>query len=131
MLQIYSLLKEIEEDLSKQKFTRLNAYPPVNLVKTGEFDFYYEFAVAGLNKDNIKLEVKDDTLFVSYTRSGEDTPNILYRGIADRNFSNKYPLPEFSVPSKTELKDGLLSVYFSINIPEERKPKVLTIDYKS
>lgn len=59
-------------------------YPPHNVVKIDDENFNIEMAVAGFNKDDVEVELKDGTLTISGERS-EDEREYAYKGISSRN----------------------------------------------
>tara|TARA_R100001143_G_scaffold58827_1_gene56983 strand:+ start:169 stop:603 length:435 start_codon:yes stop_codon:yes gene_type:complete len=106
----------------------LPSYPPHDLMKTEE-GYQIEMAVAGFSKDNLKIELKEDTLSISGEIKGDaHQSEYLYKGIAERKFVKHFSLCEHADVSDVTLKDGVLTIQITIAVPEKEKPKVLPIN---
>ena len=57
-----------EDDFFMNSVPSVN-YPPYNIVKTGDYTYNVEVALAGFSKDDINVEIKNNTLFVSFTEN--------------------------------------------------------------
>jgi molecular chaperone IbpA len=53
---------------------------------------------------------------------------VLYQGIATRDFKLKLAVAEFWEITNARLENGMLTVQFNKELPEEKKPKVIDID---
>ena len=105
-------------------------FPPYNIVKTGEFTYDVELALAGYSKDDITVDYADNILTVkSIKKSEEDTDKdgILHRGIAKRFFSKSFTIADDVEIKGAELKDGLLKISMERIIPEGKKPRSIEI----
>ncbi|WP_420434388.1 Hsp20 family protein [Hyphobacterium sp.] len=105
-------------------------FPPYNIEQLGENDYRIELAVAGFGEDDLSVEVQENVLTVSGrkdTKSEEDGPNYLYRGIAERAFERRFHLADHVVVDNAELKHGLLAVTLRREIPESAKPLRIAI----
>lgn len=105
-------------------------YPPYNIVKIDENKYVIEVAVAGFAKQDLEVEIKEDSLIVSGKLShGSDEPTqYLYKGIADRAFTRKFNLADTIEVKNTKLINGMLKVFLENVIPEHKKPKKLEIE---
>ncbi len=111
--------------------TNMPSFPHYNIVKTGDNKYYIEIALAGYNKKDIEVELKEGLLSIkSKKEEKEDTKDgeILHKGIAKRYFSKSFTIADDVKVKGAELKDGLLKVSMERVIPEHRKAK--TIDIK-
>ena len=100
-------------------------------MKTGDNKYDIEIALAGYNKKDIEVELKEGLLSIkSKKEEKEDTKDgeILHKGIAKRYFSKSFTIADDVKVKGAELKDGLLKVSMERVIPEHRKAK--TIDIK-
>ena len=62
-------------------------YPPYNIERLAENDYRITMAVAGFGKDDIKIEVREDTLSIRGEKKDAETERtFLHRGIASRGF---------------------------------------------
>ena len=116
------------EDLHRRLNSGKQNFPPYNVIRDGEKTLV-EVALAGYGKDDIKVVVEDATL--SIEGSGEpdnEDRQHLHRGIAKRKFKTSFSLAEYVEVISAELKDGLLTVALAQVVPEEKQPKVITIN---
>ncbi len=107
-----------------------STYPPHNIVKLSDEEFFIEIALAGFKREEIKMEEHQGLLTITGDKS-VDAPiasaHYQHRGIAARSFSKSFRIAEFFEVSSAVLEDGMLTVYFVKNIPDEAKPKLITI----
>lgn len=105
-------------------------YPPYNIVKTDENKYVIEIAVAGFGKQDIEVELKEDSLIVSgkLSQSTDDSSQYLYKGIADRAFIRKFNLADTIEVKNTKLINGMLKVFLENVIPESKKARKLDIE---
>ena len=105
-------------------------FPPYNIVKTGDFTYDVELALAGYSKDDITVDYADNVLTVkSIKKSDEskDEDGILHRGIAKRYFSKAFTIADDVEVKGAELKDGLLKISMERIVPEGKKPRSIDI----
>ena len=103
------------------------AFPPVNIVKTGEYTFVVELAVAGYKLDEIDITAEKNSLKVTGKKTEADERQYLTKGIAGRSFSRQFVLSDTVVVRGAELADGILSISLENVIPEEAKPRKISI----
>ena len=108
-------------------FRRVSTYPPYN-IKEKDDKGVIEFAVAGFNDKDLKVEVKENTLSIYGCKEKELQEDLMHKGISDRSFTKKFQLHKQIVVDGAKLKDGILSVKYHREIPESEKPR--TIDIK-
>ena len=108
-------------------FRRVSTYPPYN-IKEKDDKGVIEFAVAGFNDNDLKIEVKENTLSIYGCKEKELQEDLMHKGISDRSFTKKFQLHKQIVVDGAKLKDGILSVKYHREIPESEKPR--TIDIK-
>ena len=104
-------------------------YPPYNIRKEGEYNFVIEMALAGFGKKDIEVEVADGTLSIRSVKE-EDSDldgNQLYRGIAYRKFERKFTLADAVVVNGAKLENGMLLVDLERVVPEEKKPRLISV----
>ena len=106
-------------------------FPPYNIVKTGDFTYDVELALAGYSKDDITVDYADNILTVKSVKKSDeeskDEDGVLHRGIAKRYFSKAFTIAEDVEVKGAELKDGLLKVSMERIIPEAKKPRSIQI----
>ena len=104
------------------------SYPPYNIERTGDDSYRLTMAVAGFGPDDIELVVKENTLLVSGKVAGEaPKAEILYRGIAGRSFERRFVLADHIVVEGANLEHGLLHVSVKRVVPEQLKPRRISI----
>ena len=104
------------------------SYPPYNIIKLDELRHVIEIAVAGFTKADIDITLQEGKLSIvgEHTQNiNED--NIVYKGIAERNFERTFTLADTVVVQSAELEHGVLKVYLENILPEEKKPKKISI----
>ena len=102
-------------------------YPPYNIKKIDKENYQLEMALAGFSKDEIDVEVKENTLTISARTSDKEEDSFVHQGIARRAFKRRWTLAEHLEVDEAKLKDGILIVKMKLNLPEEKKPKTITI----
>lgn len=106
------------------------SYPPYNIERVSENDFRITMAVAGFARDDIKIELKEQTLQVRGEKKPEpdaESRQYVHRGIAQRAFERRFQLADHVEVKGADLKDGLLHIDLQRNIPERMKPRTITI----
>ena len=86
-------------------------------------------ALAGFNKDDIEVELADSELTVR-SKKREDSNkdvNLIHQGISHRSFNRKFTLSEEILVKNAEMKNGMLIIKLEKFIPENKKPKLISI----
>jgi len=114
------------ERLSEMADNKL--YPPHNVVKKDETHFSIELALAGYNKEQLTVEVKDGILVVAGGKGdGEVEREYLHRGISAKKFTRTFRLSEHVVVDGADFIDGLLVIDLRVEVPEEKRPRSIPI----
>lgn len=117
------------DELSRTSATATNSnYPPHNIVQIDEDNYLIEIAVAGFNKDNIDIQLKDSILTVKGKR--EDTRVYSHKGISSREFVRTFTLGEYVQVNGADLEDGILAIKLERVVPEEERPRSIEIGKK-
>ena len=103
------------------------AFPPVNVIKTGEYTFIIELAVAGYKQSEIEIVTEKNSLKIAAGKE-EDNRVYLAKGIAGRKFSRQFVLSDTVVVTAANLEDGILTIELENVIPEEQKPRRIAIE---
>lgn len=109
-------------------------YPPYNIEQLGEHEYRVELAVAGFSEDDLSIEVQENVLTISGKRvpsTENEARNFLHRGIAERSFERRFHLADNVEVRDADLKNGLLAVRLEREIPDEKKPRQISINGKS
>ena len=107
--------------------TASTGFPPYNIRKEGENNYVIEMALAGFGKKDIEVEVADGTLSIRSVKENVDDDSNLYRGIAYRNFERKFTIAEDVMVNGAKLEDGMLNIALERVIPDEKKPRLITV----
>jgi len=102
-------------------------FPPYNIRKEGDYNFVIELALAGLSKDDLEVEIADQTLTVRSIDKKEDEGELLHRGISHRQFTRTWTLAENVVVNEAKMENGMLVVRLEHVVPEEKKPRKISI----
>lgn len=103
------------------------SYPPYDIVSLDDETNLLNVAVAGFSKENLSVTLQDSVLTIEGAKSEKAEGEIVYQGIAARDFKLELAVAEFWEISGAIVKDGMLTVTFKKELPEEKKPKVITI----
>ena len=114
------------KNLEKVMNTSTN-YPPYNLKQFGQDSYLIEIALAGFQKEDIKVQQEKNVLTISGESKSEDANGYIHKGIGGRNFSRTFSLAEYVEVTSVMMQNGLLCVSLMKRIPEEAKPKVFEI----
>jgi len=93
-----------------------------------EAGLYFEVACTGLTKNDVKLDIEDDILKISYDKHEELLhPGTIHRGLSKKSFNLGYKISSKYDLSKADgkLENGLLEIF--IPITEKAKPKTIKI----
>jgi molecular chaperone IbpA len=106
-----------------------NSYPPYIIEAIGDDHYRATLAVAGFSRDELDLQVREDTLHVAGRQSDEAAkPNFLHRGIAGRSFKKQFRLADHVKVENAWLDNGLLTIDLVRELPEEMKPRSIAIE---
>ncbi len=105
-----------------------NSYPKYNIIRVDNETQVLELALAGWNRDEVKVELNDGVLIISGKKSDDKEPEYIHKGIANRNFIFKKALNRYWYVQKVSMEDGMLRIEFHLEVPEEAKPKVFQIN---
>jgi len=103
-------------------------WPPYNIERIGENDYRITMAIAGYSPEEVELTQHGPELIVTGQKKPEEGDRqILHRGLAIGNFRQAFKLADHVKVAHATLEKGLLSVDLVREIPEELKPRRITI----
>jgi molecular chaperone IbpA len=102
-------------------------YPPHNVVKLTEDSYVIELAVAGFAEPELDIETVENSLVITGEKSDKDEREYAHKGISARKFTRRFTLAEHVVVSGASLQNGILSISLERQVPEEKKPRKITI----
>jgi len=109
-------------------------YPPYNIERSDENNYRVTLAVAGFAEKDLSVDVKDRVLTITgkrETETADKSAGLLYQGIAGRSFERSFQLAEHVEVKAARLENGLLHVDLERIVPEEKKPRRITINAPS
>ena len=105
-----------------------DGYPPHNVIKYDSMKYDIEMAIAGFNKKDIHIEVKDHILSIKGDREKRrEEDAYVHKGISGRKFQKSFRLSEYTEVDGADLKDGILTVNLKVVLPEEKRPRTINI----
>jgi molecular chaperone IbpA len=104
-------------------------YPPHNIVRKDQYNYYIEMAVAGFKKDEITVEVEGDQITIKGERKRDEDTDVQYihRGLSARDFARQFQMAEHMIVKGAAIQDGILKIDLEFQIPEEKKARVIDI----
>ena len=122
----------LDTDINGMARVNVPNYPPYNIVKTGQFTYDIELALAGYSKSDVAVDYADNQLTIKsvkdeQTKEVEENEGMLHKGIAKRFFSKSFTIADDVEVKGAELKDGLLKVRLEKIVPEGKKPRTIKI----
>ena len=108
--------------------TKIQTYPPYNIIKEDNETYTIEIAVSGFKRDEIEITSEGGKLYVNGAiKTARTSDKYLHRGIGTRDFSHKFVLSDTVVVKDADIVDGLLVINLENIIPEEKKPRKIEI----
>jgi molecular chaperone IbpA len=108
-----------------------STYPPYNIELLAEDKYRITMAIAGFSKDEVSIEVVENTLQVTGTKPEKDEDRkFLHKGISERSFERKFQLGDHVKVLAADLEHGLLHVDLERVVPEAMKPRKIEIGSK-
>lgn len=105
-----------------------STYPPYNIIQIDDEETYLiEIAAAGFTKEDIDIVYKENQLTVTGNKDSDDA-DYVHKGIAARDFEQKFALADDVKVIGAQMKDGILTVRLEREIPEHKKPRTIEIE---
>lgn len=105
-------------------------FPPHNIIQLEPDRYLLTLAVAGFQPEELTVTVERDVLTVAGHKIDEpdkEGRQVLYRGIAFRDFSRQFKIGENVRVQQADLRHGLLNITLVREIPDAQKPKLIQI----
>lgn len=113
-------------DKFKEDAKSISNYPPYNIKKIDDDNYVIEIAVAGFTKEDITIDMNGSLLSITGTTK-EDNNTYIHKGIANRGFSRKFSLSEYTVVRGADLVHGMLEILVERIIPDNKKSQKIEI----
>jgi molecular chaperone IbpA len=103
-------------------------WPPYNIEKTGDNDYRIDMAIAGFRSEEVELTQNGPELVVVGQKAADaEGRQLLHQGLALRNFRQVFKLADHMKVVAADLDNGLLSIDIVREIPDELKPRRISI----
>lgn len=103
-------------------------YPPYNIEQLGDNDYRISMAVAGFTQEELELSFQENLLTVKGNKQADSERHYLYQGIAERGFERRFQLADYVRVKGADLKNGLLHIDLTREVPEAMKPRKIEIN---
>lgn len=108
--------------------TNSHSYPPYDLLRLDEDTYRISLAIAGFSREDIDVSVDNRTLIIKGEIVEVTDAEVVHKGIAGRKFVRSFALGEYMEVTGAEMKDGMLHINVDRIVPEDKKPKTITIN---
>ena len=103
-------------------------FPPYNILKMGEDTYRISLAVAGFSSEELSITAEQNLLTITSKRASRDGDReFLFRGIANRNFEQKFNLGEYVEVDGAILDNGMLHIDLVRRVPDAMKARTIPI----
>ena len=104
------------------------SYPPYNIELVSEDKYRIVMAVAGFSRDEIEIVSERDSLHVTGRKPKDETQRTyLHRGIAARDFEQRFQLANHVKVTTASFDNGMLTIELVREVPEALKPRKIAI----
>jgi molecular chaperone IbpA len=83
--------------------------------------------LAGFSNDDIEIEIVEGHLAVRSLKENIESEGTIHRGISYRKFDRKFTLADDIIVKEASLENGMLKIYLERIVPDEKKPRIITI----
>jgi len=107
-------------------WSKIPSFPFFNIVKYSKGKYGLEIGLAGYNKENVLIEVKDGVLTIE---GKVEDKNVEYvsKGLALRKFVKQFQLASDVIVDEAEMVDGLLKIKLGVKNPEVLEGKKIKV----
>lgn len=114
--------------LLEQRAESQPSYPPYNVELLAEDKYRIVMALAGFSRDEVEIVSERDTLHVSGRKQKDETQRTyLHRGIAARDFEQRFQLANHVKVTAASFDNGMLTIELVREVPEAFKPRKIAI----
>jgi molecular chaperone IbpA len=114
--------------LLEQRAESQPSYPPYNIELIGDDKYRIVMALAGFNRNEVDIIAERDTLTVTGRKhKDENQRTFLHRGIAARDFEQRFQLANHVKVTTASLDNGMLTIDLVREVPEALKPRKIAI----
>lgn len=104
------------------------SYPPYNIELVSEDQYRIVMALAGFTRDEVEIVTERDTLHITGRKQKDETQRTyLHRGIAARDFEQRFQLANHVKVTAASFDNGMLTIELVREVPEAFKPRKIAI----
>lgn len=124
-------LETLFNDAQRSRIARSSNFPPYNIRRVGDTQYKIELAVAGFSKEDIDIELEKNVITVSSKGhdTDTDTGDFIHQGFTYRGFERTFTLMDNVRVVSADLINGILEINLERVIPEEDKPRKISIGF--
>ena len=114
----------------EEGFDGFHEYPASNIKRISEDHYRIELAIAGFRREDIEINLEDETLVVKgkmSKESMEEKDDYLQKGIHARSFEQRFQLAEHDKVLDATLKNGILEIDVKRELPQPKKRVAIQI----
>ncbi len=102
-------------------------WPPYDIAKVADDSYRITLAVAGFGDSDLTITHEPNLLVVTGNRGRDEDVQYLHQGLALRPFNRRFELADHVTVTRANLDNGLLVIDLKKEIPEEMKPRRISI----
>jgi molecular chaperone IbpA len=102
------------------------SWPPYDIVRTSEDSYRITMAVAGYSESDLAITHQPNLLIVAGNKPDVEG-EYLHRGIPGTSFERRFELADHVKVANADLQHGLLSISLVREVPEETRPRKISI----
>ena len=102
-------------------------WPPYDIAKVADDSYRITLAVAGCADGDLTITHEPNLLVVTGNRGRDENVQYLHQGLALRPFNRRFELADHVTVTRANLENGLLVIDLKKEIPEEMKPRRISI----
>ena len=115
-------------NLLEQRAESQPSYPPYNVEQLSEDKYRIVMALAGFSREEVEIVSERDTLHVTGRKQKDETQRTyLHRGIAARDFEQRFQLANHVKVTTASFDNGMLTIDLVREVPEALKPRKIAI----
>ena len=115
--------------LESQRADAQPSYPPYNIELVSEDKYRIVMALAGFDSSEVEIVAERDVLHVSGRKhKDEQQRTYLHRGIAARDFEQRFQLANHVKVTTAAFDNGMLTIELVREVPEALKPRKIVIN---
>ena len=114
--------------LLEQRADTQPSYPPYNIELVSDDKYRIVMALAGFDRSEVEIVAERDTLHVTGRKQKDEVQRtFLHRGIAARDFEQRFQLANHVKVTTASFDNGMLTIELVREVPEALKPRKIAI----